>query len=322
MKVRGVIFRIFFIVWLQAMPAFALIERRMERRFEVPDNAVLNVEMVTGLIRVIQNTDDNVVEIVLNQVSEVETEAAMNKALRAYKQTIKQDRERVTVSLRSQNFFVPFWSTETPVTFTYEIKVPKQCSVNVTTKDGSINLGSLAGNVVLNNETGAIFTGEIDGSVIARNQTGSIAITAASGPVNASTTLGPITVGRTAAATFLSSEGGYIELQRASGEVTVRGNGSAAAVGFVAPVRFPADISVSGGDLVLVMESSCSALLELNASVFGRVTFTGEMPFKFTEGAAGSSTVRGLANSGGPRILVRASGGNIRVRSYEAAPVE
>lgn len=302
---------------LHAVPASAMIERRVEHRFEVPaDKASLSVDTFSGLVHVTSVADGNAIEVLLIQAAEVDTEKQMDDKLKLVKLDMVQKGGEVKVSAQYRKWIIPLWEDWPPVALTYEIRVPRRCQVQVRTRDGGIVIGAIEGNLVLNNESGAIFTEAITGSVTATSRSGGIGITAATGAITATTSLGNITVGRAGGATKLSSKGGYIELQRASGEVTVRGSGSDANVGFVSPIKHPADISVSGGDVTIVMESECDSFLDLNASVFGHVSFDGNLPFKFTGDPTTRSAVKGMANAGGPRIWVRADGGNVRVRGF------
>jgi len=109
-------------------------------------------------------------------------------------------------------------------------------------------------------------------------------------------------------------------LQRAAGEVVVRGDGSDALVGFVSPIRHAADISTSGGSVALVLENSAACTLDVRASVFGKVSLRGDLPLAVSAGGAGQSLLKAAINGGGERIQARASGGNVLVRGVVPLP--
>ena len=305
---------------LATVPAFALVERRIERRFEVPVNAVLKVDTFTGAVRITEEPDSKTIEVVVIQTAEVDTDAAMDSRLAPL--TLKMSQRNGTVSLTA-DYWKPLtwsWKTWPPVNLVYEIKVPRRCDVQVATREGTIVIGSLEGHVVLSNESGNIFTDEIRGPVTAHSTTGAVAITAATGPIDASTLRGNIMVGRAGGRTRLSSQGGYIEVQQASGELVIRGNGSDAKVGFAPPVRSPADIKLSGGELALVLDTNSACTLDVRSSIFGKVGVRGELPLTVLAGGEGWSSLEATVNGGGPRITARASGGNVVVRGVEPIP--
>ncbi len=309
------------ITWaLVTVPAIAVIERRIERQFDVPMDAVLKVDTFDGAVRITEVAEGKTIDVVVVQTAEVDTEAAMDALLASLELSMDQRNGAVTLTARQRKRVGWSWHTWAPVSLVYEIKVPRRCDVQVDTLTGGIVIGSLEGSVVLNSESGDIFTGEINGPVTARSHTGRVAITAASGPIIASTLTGALTVGRATDHTRLSSRGGYIELQQASGEVVVRGSGSDAGVGFVSPVRHPADIMLSGGDLSLVLETNSACTLNLRSSLFGKVAVADELPLKVVGDGDRRSRLKATLNGGGPVIVARASGGNVILRGVEPFP--
>lgn len=298
-----------------SMPAFAVVERRVERRFEVPGAAVLNLDTFTGAVRIKEDPDAKVIEVVVIQTADVATEAAMDARLVPLTLEMSQHNSTVSVSARYAKSVGWSWKSWSPVILAYEIRVPRRCDVQINTHDGAIVIGSLEGRVVLGNESGNIFTGEIIGPVTAHSLTGEIAITAASGATDLSTRTSNIAIGRAFGPTRISSQGGYIDVQQAGGELVIRGDSSSAQVGFAPQFKPAADIAVSGGEVMLVMENNRMCTLDLRSSFFGKVSVRGELPLTVTNGAVGRSSLEATVNGGGPRISARASGGNVVVRS-------
>ncbi|TSJ76889.1 DUF4097 domain-containing protein [Rariglobus hedericola] len=295
-------------------------ERRVERRFDVPaSNVALKIDTFSGSVR-IEASDGNTIEVVVVQSADVTTEAAMDDRLAALDLVMTQQDGTVMLTADYRKYAVFSWKSWPPVALSYEIKVPRRCDVQVFAREGSIVVGSLQGRVVLGNEAGGIFTRDIDGPVTARSKSGEIAITAATGAIDASTASGNITVGRAGSSTRLSSDGGYIELQQASGEVKISGNGSDAKVGFTTPIAYPVDIAVSGGSIMLVVESGGAATFDLRSSMFGKVSVRGAIPLKVTAGKPGRSKLQATLNGGGPVIMARASGGSVVLRGVEPLP--
>jgi len=300
---------------LATVPAFALVERRVERRFEIPEDAALNLDTFSGEVRITEVPDAKAIEVLVVQTADVATETAMDARLACVSLEMNQRNGTVSLTTRYAKPMAWSWKTWPPVNLVYEIKVPRRCDVRITTRDGAIVIGSLEGRVVVGNESGDIFTGEIDGPVTAHSLTGGVAITAATGAINASTRTSTIQIGRAFGPTRVSSQGGYIEVQQAGAELVIRGSGSSAHVGFAQQFKHAADIAVSGGELMLVLETNRACTLDLKSSIFGKVNVRGGLPLKVTAGSVGQSSLEATVNGGGPRITARASGGSVVVRS-------
>lgn len=307
---------------LLAAPLHAVIERKVERSFEVGGHPRLKIDTFYGAVNVREVAGAKAISVMVLQTAATDTEADMDRRLGALDLSMEQAADgAVVISGQFRRSVTWSWQNWPPVALIFEITVPQRCDVEIRTGDGQIVLGSFTGRVDLASESGSIFTKEIDGSVKARSRSGAIAITACTGSIDVRTETSNITVGRAGGRTELSSRGGYIEVQRAAGEVIVRGDGSDAQVGFASPIREPADLVLSGGSLVMELENNAAGTLDLRASRLGRVNLRGELPMEVQSGGVGKSTLQSTVNGGGPRLLARANGGNVLVRSVEPLSV-
>lgn len=305
------------------VPAFAVIERRVERTFPVSGSPHLSLSSSFGAVNIREVPGAKEIKVVVIQTADVEDEAEMDRRLTTLALEMKQaDTGAVLVEATFTRSVTWTWKTWPPVTLTYEVDVPQRCDLKVTTGEGQILIGAVHGKLELGCDTGGIFTGEIDGSIVARSRSGPVSITACTGEINVSTDSGGIVVGRAGGRATLASRGGFIELQRASGGVVVRGNGSDAQVGFVSPIRHEADIVTSGGSITLQLETNAACSLDLRASIFGDVSMRGGLPLVVTSGGLGKTRLKGKLNEGGVRIVARAGGGKVRLRGIEPAMTE
>ena len=303
-------------------PLHAVIERKVEQSFDVGSRPALRVDSFYGTVNVREVAGAKSIGVVVIQTAATDIEADMDRRLGALDLKIEKASDgAVALSAQFRRSVTWTWENWPPVGLVFEVTVPTRCDVEIRTGDGQIVLGAVAGRVDLASESGAIFTKEIDGSVKARSRSGAIAITACTGAIDVVTETASITVGRAGGRTVLSSRGGYIEVQRAAGEVIVRGDGSNAQVGFVSPIREPADLSLSGGSLVMELENNAASTLDLRASRLGSVNLRGELPMEVQSGGLGKSTLQSTVNGGGPKLIARANGGNVWVRSVEPLPV-
>jgi len=306
------------VVVLSVTDAFALLERRVERRFEVPAAATLKIDTFSGAVHIAKGSGQ-AIEITVIEQADVEKEADMDARVKELDLRMTATATGVDILTRYNKKATWSWKGWPPLLISYEIKVPPQCDVEVLTIDGGIVIGSIKGKFDLANDSGPIFTGEIDGDIKVLSRIGDIAITACTGAIKAHTRTGNVTVGRAFGRTELSSDGGYIELQRAAGEVVVHGSGTDAKVGFVSPITKPAKITTSGGEITLVMETTTVCTLDLSASIFGRVKVR-NLTIKATSGGNGRSGLAGTVNGGGSLISADANGGNIFVRGLDPIP--
>ncbi len=312
------------IAWvIMSVPAYALIERKVERSFPVGRQAILVMTSPDGAVNV--RTVPGAREITVTVVQTVDTEDPIESARRfdALELSIDEPQtDRVEVVSRFRRGYSWAWQAAHPVTLTYEVSLPERCDVDIQAGDGVITLGAIKGRANLITESGAIYAQEIDGAFTARSRTGAISLAACTGEINARTETGGITIGRAAGNTTLASRGGFIEVQRASGRVVVRGDGSNALVGFVSPIREAADIVLSGGTLTLRLDNTVESTLDLQSSVFGKINLRGELPMQVSAGGIGQSRLHADINGGGPRLVARARGGNVVVRALDPVPVE
>jgi hypothetical protein len=307
---------------LLAAPLHAVIERKVERSFQVGERTAVKVDSFYGTVNITEVPGAKSIEVVVVQTAATDSDTDMDQRLGALDLSMSQASDgAVVLSAQFRRSVTWSWENWPPVALVFEVKVPARCDVEVRTGDGLIMVGSVSGQMDLTTESGSIFTKEIDGSVKARSRSGAIAITACTGALDVKTETANITVGRAGGRTVLSSRGGYIEVQRAAGEVVLRGDGSDAQVGFVSPIREPADLSLSGGSLVLELESNAESTLDLRASRFGRVNLRGDLQMEVQSGGVGKSTLQSTVNGGGPKLVARTSGGNVWLRSVEPFPV-
>lgn len=303
---------------LSVTDAFGLTERRVERRFDVPAAATLKIDAFSGAVHVSMGSA-RVIEVTVTEQANVEKTEDMDVRVNDLDLQMTATATGVEIRTRYNKHATWSWNGWPPLLLSYEIKVPERCDVQVLTLDGGIVVGALKGKLDLANDSGPIFTGEIDGEIKAYSRIGDIAITACTGAIKAHTRTGNVTVGRAQGRTELSSDGGYIELQRAAGEVLVRGSGTDAKIGFVPPIKSPAKITTSGGEITLVMETSSACTLDLSASIFGRVKVR-NLAINATGGGVARSHLAGTVNGGGPLISADANGGNIFVRGLDPLP--
>jgi hypothetical protein len=114
---------------------------------------------------------------------------------------------------------------------TFEVTVPREYNVGVSTDDGNIDLTDLNGRAVLVTNGGNITTGNIDGSARISTDGGNIDLQNVSGDLNVSTGGGNITSGAVGGSAVLSTGGGLIRLASVAGTGRIETGGGNIYVG-------------------------------------------------------------------------------------------
>ena len=211
----------------------------------------------------------------------------------------------------------------------WNIRVPDSYNVNVETSGGSIEVDEIAGTVDARTSGGSIRTGRLGGKSSLKTSGGSINVDGANGELVAYTSGGSIDIGDTAGTVEAKTSGGSIHLGRVTGEVVARTSGGNIRVEDAAGrvdastsggsihahiSRQPAGdsrLSTSGGGVVVTLAPSIAVDLDAHASGGG---VSSDVPVT-VQGRQDEDSIRGKINGGGPKLVLRSSGGGVRVKS-------
>ncbi len=206
-----------------------------------------------------------------------------------------------------------------------EAYLPHEVAIDVRTEGGDVHIAAVDAGVVVRTSTGAVRVEDVEGSVDVQTSGAPIATRSVRGDVSAVTAGGRIDVydvqGDVRAVTSGGSisltrvegdaetltSGGPIEIDGLSGEVRARTSGGAIRTRFTDE---PAGVvETSGGGIEVAFPARVGATLDA-LTYGGRVEV--DAPVEPT--AAEGGRLLAQLNGGGPRLLLRASGGSIRVR--------
>ncbi|HEX8170160.1 MAG TPA: DUF4097 family beta strand repeat-containing protein [Thermoanaerobaculia bacterium] len=211
----------------------------------------------------------------------------------------------------------------------WNIRVPAHYNVRLRTSGGSIDLADLGGTVNAYTSGGSIKTGKLAGAATLNTSGGDITLAGARGNVTAHTSGGSIEVGDTTGAVDVRTSGGSIHIARTGGNVIARTSGGGIriddALGSVDATtsggsieaqlsRQPAGdsrLSTSGGGVTVRIASGLGFELDARASGGG---VHSDVPVT-VQGSIDDDEMHGRINGGGPRLVLRSSGGGIRVRN-------
>ncbi|MEA2464715.1 MAG: hypothetical protein QOJ98_2462 [Acidobacteriota bacterium] len=183
-------------------------------------------------------------------------------------------------------------------------------TVDADTSGGSISTGRLGGNSRLNTSGGSIRIGGGNGTVDARTSGGSIDIGETTGRVEARSSGGSIKIGRSGGEVIAKTSGGGIRIEGAAGAVDADTSGGSIHANLTRQPTAASSLTTSGGSVTIVLSRGIGADLDAKASG-GSVS--SDVPIT-VQGTMEEDELRGKINGGGPKLVVRASGGGVRVR--------
>ena len=213
------------------------------------------------------------------------------------------------------------------------LSVPYQQHLNLRTSGGNIEIDRLQGEFTARTSGGNIEAGAIDGPVDANTSGGRVIVDQASGAVNAQSSGGSIRLGSIAGAveartsggniriaesganTAARTSGGSIEIENAGGAVQARTSGGSVEVGFAGQPEADSELRTSGGSVTVSLPDGFQA--ELSGSTSGG-SVRSEFPDAAPEQSYGRGSIEQSLNGGGPELVLRTSGGNIRIRRRES----
>jgi hypothetical protein len=218
------------------------------------------------------------------------------------------------------------WSDDYDVQ--WNIRVPSHYNLEVKTSGGGIDLGDIGGTVDARTSGGGIKTGKLSGDSTLKTSGGSIRVDGATSELTAHTSGGSIEIGDTTGAVEAKTSGGSITLARVGGKVLARTSGGgirvedamgsvdASTSGGSITARLSRQpqgdsrLSTSGGSVTVNIAGGVNLELDAHASGGG---VSSDLPI-LVQGTHGENTLRGRIGSGGPKLVLRSSGGGIRVR--------
>jgi len=215
----------------------------------------------------------------------------------------------------------------------FVISVPASYNVDVKTSGGSIAIADIRGGVSGRTSGGGLRFERVVGNVDGRTSGGSIRIDAVEGDIDVRTSGGSINVADTEGRLSVRTSGGGIHLARVTGDadartsgggITIEGirgalqadtSGGSITASFSVPPPSACRLATSGGGISVTLPEN--AALDINARTSGGSVST-EFPVT-VQGKMARSSLTASINGGGPEILLRTSGGSIRIRRQPAS---
>jgi hypothetical protein len=191
----------------------------------------------------------------------------------------------------------------------WNIRVPAHYNVEVKTSGGGIDLADIGGTVDARTSGGGIKTGRITGNATLKTSGGSIKVGGANADLIAHTSGGSITLARVGGKVYARTSGGGIRIEDASGSVDASTSGGSITARLSRQPQGDSRLSTSGGGVTVSIAGGLDLELDAHASGGG---VTSDIPIT-VQGTQDDDSLRGRIGSGGPKLVLRSSGGGIRV---------
>lgn len=213
---------------------------------------------------------------------------------------------------------VPYWQHLNLITSGGDIQIDRlHGDFTAHTSGGEIQVGEIDGSVDLATSGGRIRLQQSSGPVTAATSGGSIQFESVAGAVEARTSGGRIRIGEAGATVSAATSGGSIEVGRAAGAVQAQTSGGSVEVSLAGQTDADSELRTSGGSVTVYLPDGFQA--DLSAKSFGGGV-TSDFPELVVDNSAGGGELEQSLNGGGPDLLLRTSGGSIRIRRLEEQP--
>lgn len=310
-----------FVLILSGTLAANAAEDTIRKGFNVQPGGTLRLDAEFGSVKIVSGGTGVAVEIVRTARGRRSEER-----FREHKVDFKQNGNDVIITSDFEDRWNG-WFSDFDVQ--WNIRVPAKYNLDVKTSGGSISLADIGGTVEARTSGGSIRTGHLEGPARLTTSGGSIHVTGAAGEVVAHTSGGSIDIGKSAARVEARTSGGSIKLGPVGGEVTARTSGGGIRIEDAAGrvdastsggsihatiSRQPAGdsrLSTSGGGVTVNIAGGIGVELDARASGGG---VHADVPVTI-QGRQNDDSIQGRIGAGGPKLVLRSSGGGIRVRS-------
>jgi len=302
------------------------IQNQIRRNFSVSPGGTLRLLTDTGSIEVQSYPGDKVdMQVVLTADTSSRDKAA--KLFKDFTLEAKQSGNSVVVRARYEEGWGLFhFHDDLDVRFV--INVPAQYNLDLETAGGNIRVSDIRGEVRTETSGGNLYLGRIDGPVSGNTSGGNVTVQGAVGKLLLRTSGGNITVGAVRGSVEARTSGGSIKVSQARGDVIAKSSGGNITLSDVAgsinaetsggsmtasistQPRSDSRLSTSGGNVTVSLASTVS--VDLDARSDGGFV-TSDLPVTI-QGTVEEQVMRGRINSGGPKLVLRTAGGNIKVR--------
>lgn len=289
-------------------------QRVEQKSFPLTAGGTVRLNTYRGLVNVSAGEGDKVT-VTVRSVSGEEKEENARRALDSLDLSMAARNGEISITasnIRETGVRIDLFELKKIEIF-FEISVPENCNLDLSTDDGSITVGSLAGNMKARTETGQIFFRRIDGNVEARSRSGDIIVSRCTGSVDLKCLQGNISVGTVSGRATLETVNGDIEIMSAYDVVMAKAAEGDVSAGF-AQITGPSSIRTAVGNITTIINPDTGFSIKAK-SRWGKIY--SDMNVDTSRGGSGRSKLVGDYKGGGPELDIEAPGGYVRIKPGE-----
>ncbi len=296
--------------------SLTLARERLEDRSFVPQGIpTVKINSYRGLITV-ESTDQKDVRVQVGANTVLEGELA-ERVLQTLKLEWEQEGDVLILTTNDPREAIRFiWQEGQRLDLVIKVTIPRSCQLDLTTRDGSIRVGEVAGEVRVKCNRGTIFCQMVDGSVSAWNEQGDILVSRCSGDIDLTAKRGSVRAGTVGGTAVIMAVDGDIELYSALRSLRVKTDNGNATVGISRQLTGEASIKANGGTIRLKIDPAAKINLEAS-TVWGKVRPVSAVQKKLSwviqSGGIGRGSMNATMNGGGPKVVARADGGYVEL---------
>ncbi len=305
--------------------AHAAIESPIHRNFNVHAGGTITIDADVGDIKVTSGASNVSVDVIRRAKTSSRSHA--DELFKDFDITFAQEQNDVRIRARYNHPTSWFhWNTDFDVRFV--VNVPTQYNVDLTTSGGDIVVSDLAGQARVSTSGGDVDLGRIDGVVDAHTSGGDVSISGSHASATLSTSGGDIKVGDATGSLSVKTSGGSINIRRAAADLKAYTSGGSIEIGDAGGAI---DASTSGGSISahlsrqphsdsrlstsgggITIHVAPNVALDIDAHTSGG-DVASDVPVTLL-GKQNDSSLNGKLNGGGPKLVLRSSGGDIRLQ--------
>jgi DUF4097 and DUF4098 domain-containing protein YvlB len=304
--------------------AHAAIESPIHRNFNVRPGGTIIIDADVGDIKVNSGAGNVSVDVI--RKARTSDRSRAEEIFKDYDLTFAQEGNNVRVHAR-YNHPTSWFHFNTDLDVHFAVSIPSQYNVDLTTSGGDITVSDLAGQVRAKTSGGDIALGHINGLVDAHTSGGNVSMSGSHAEAVLSTSGGDIKVGDAAGVLNVKTSGGSIDIRHAGSDLKAHTSGGSIDIGDAGGAI---DASSSGGSIKARLSRQPHADSKLSTSGGGITIFVapnlgldidahtsgGDVASNIPVTILGKqedSSLNGKFNGGGPRLVLRSSGGDIRL---------
>jgi Putative adhesin len=299
-----------------AAPAFATIDREVQKDFTVKPGGELFVDTNGGPIEVTPSSDSELHVTVHEHFRAGSESEADEIAKNNLEVKLEQSSTGVTVKTKCENKNEgSFWNlfSHSNVWVDVAVAVPTHYNAKLKTSGGGIRVEKLDGELYANTSGGPIELGQVSGKIQAYTSGGGIRLADGNSDTKLSTSGGPIKVIKCRGNVDLNTSGGGIHVDSVSGQLHADTSGGGITVHFDAALTGDSSLETSGGGIEVSVPKDKGAHIDASTSG-GGVRLSG-LEVTIESGKLNSSSLKGNIAGGGPTLRLRTSGGGIEINA-------